>query len=191
MNRPSLSPRFNDAFEYAADLHAGQFKKGKSVPYIAHLMGVAAYVMEEGGDEDQAIGALLHDAIEDHPRDGRTRSEIEDRFGKRVLEIVEGCSDTDQDPKPPWRQRKEEYLAKLPDEPADVRLVSLADKLYNARSILADHARVGPSVWDRFNASREETLWYYRELVNLFSRTNPGHLSNELRRTVSALAELS
>lgn len=135
------SPRFAQAFEWAASIHRQQVRKGTSIPYITHLMAVSAIVGECGGDEDQMIAALLHDAMEDQ---GVTRQEAEQRFGKRVADIVEGCTDTIERPKPPWRQRKERYLAHLLDADSDTKLVSAADKLHNARSILGDLRVIGP-----------------------------------------------
>ena len=152
-------------------------------------MIVAGTVIEHGGDEDQAIAALLHDAIEDHPLDGRTRATIVEGFGPRVLGLVEACSDSDTLPKPPWRERKERYLEHLRETTSDARLISLADKLHNTRAILADHRQVGEVVWNRFTASKEETLWYYRALSNTFKGIQPGFLADELDRTVTALED--
>ena len=126
-----------------AGLHANQVRKGTTVPYTAHLLGVAALVIDHGGDEDQAMAALLHDAIEDQGRGGRTRAEIEAKFGARVARIVEGCTDADTIPKPPWRERKEAYLAHLGHAPIEVRRVAAADKLHNARAILVDYRHIG------------------------------------------------
>jgi GTP pyrophosphokinase len=179
--------RFGAAFRYAMELHGEQLRKGTPVPYISHLMAVAALVIEHGGDEDQAIAALLHDAIEDHPRNGRTRNRIRRRFGARVLALVESCTDADRHPKPPWKERKERYLAHLDHASPDARLISLADKLHNARAILSDHRLVGEAVWRRFKASKRQTLWYYRALVDKFSRLDPGPLARELRRVVTQL----
>jgi (p)ppGpp synthase/HD superfamily hydrolase len=186
-----LSYRFEDALLYAAQLHASQVRKGSNVPYIAHLLGVAAIALEHGADEDTAIAALLHDAIEDQGGHA-TRQELRRRFGERVTDIVDGCTDTDQAPKPPWRARKEAYLARLPGESAEVRLVSAADKLYNARSILEDFRHVGEELWGRFSGSREGTLWYYRALVTAYrqSGTHP-RLVDELDRTVCQIEELA
>lgn len=181
-----LTPRFEQALVYAHQLHARQTRKGNTVPYIAHLLGVCALVLEDGGDEDEAIAALLHDAVED--QGGRaTLREIETRFGVRVASIVESCSDAFTVPKPPWRARKEEYLAHLPQHsPAAVR-VSLADKLHNARAILRDLRTLGPQVWARFNGGRDGTLWYYASLVEIFSQISRSPMTEELRATVAAL----
>jgi (p)ppGpp synthase/HD superfamily hydrolase len=181
------SDRLVEAFQYAAALHASQRRKGTSIPYISHLMTVAATVIEHGGDEEQAIAALLHDAIEDQPKDGQTRHQIQTRFGDRVLALVEACSDADTHPKPPWRERKERYLAHLQEASPEARLISLADKLHNARAILADHRQIGERVWDRFTATRDQTLWYYRALADAFLKVQPGPLAEELDRVVAEL----
>src|SRR5256885_8084963 len=181
------SARFLKAFEYAAHLHAEQTRKGVGIPYVSHLMIVAGTVIEHRGDEDQAIAAVLHDAIEDHPSDGRTREQILKEFGPRVLEFVEACSDSDTIPKPRWRARKERYLEHLHHTSAEARLISLADKLHNARAILADYRQVGEDVWKRFSAPKRDTLWYYRELAKTFHEVAPGFLASELQRTVAAL----
>ena len=174
--------RFVAAFRYAAKLHASQPRKGIDIPYISHLMAVAAIVLEQGGDDDQTVAALLHDAIEDHPDDGRTRDTIRARFGDRVATLVEACTDADTHPKPPWGERKERYLEHLPQAPR-----ALADKLHNARAILADHRAVGERVWERFNVSKQATLWYYRALADAFARLEPGHLTAEFERVVAEL----
>ena len=134
----TLSPCFDDALVFASRLHAGQLRKGTPVPYVAHLLAVTATVLEHGGDEDEAIAALLHDAVEDQGG-AATRAKIRRRFGENVAAIVDGCTDADTIPKPPWQQRKEAYLAHLVGETSpSVRLVSSADKLHNVRSIIAD-----------------------------------------------------
>ncbi len=131
-----LGPRFQDALVYGAELHRLQLRKGTHIPYVGHLLIVAGTVIEWGGDEDQAIAAMLHDAVEDQGRSGETAAEIRRRFGDRVVELVEGLSDTDEVPKPPWKRRKEAYFAKLVNEPTEVVLISAADKLHNARALL-------------------------------------------------------
>lgn len=181
-----LSDRFRAAFDYAFELHAEQTKRGTTAPYIAHLMAVAAVVLDHGGDEDEAVAALLHDAVEDQGG-AETRREIRRRFGERVAAIVEGCTDCEISPKPPWRERKEAYLARLPEENPSVRLVSVADKLVNARGILENYRVLGDELWKRFHGGREGTLWYYRSLVAIFRETGPEPLADELRRTVAEL----
>ena len=187
-----LSPRFDAAFQYASQLHRDQVRKGTTIPYLSHLLAVAAIVLEHGGTEDQAIAALLHDAVEDQPRDGQTEAEIGQRFGAEVRRIVLALSDATTHPKPPWCDRKKAYLERLKEEPAEVLLVSLADKLHNARSILADYYEVGDAVWQRFTAGRKDQLWYYRELVETFVEMGedlPQGLLDELDRVVTELED--
>ncbi len=185
-----LGPRFQDALAYAARLHAGQTRKQTDVPYVSHLLAVCATVLEDGGDEDEAIVALLHDAVEDQGG-APTLASIRDRFGPRVAAIVEGCSDTDETPKPPWRLRKEKYVAHLadPDTSSSVLRVSAADKLHNARSVLTERQVVGDRVWDRFNAGRDEQLWYYRSLVEILRNRFPGRMTDELADVVQRLGQ--
>lgn len=186
-----LSERFAAALGYATELHARQVRKGSGVPYIAHLLAVTALVLEYGGDEDTAIAALLHDAVEDQGG-AATRAAIAARFGEPVAAIVDGCSDTDVVPKPPWQARKEAYIAHVAAAPPAVLLVSAADKLHNARSILADYRQVGEALWERFTGSRAGTLWYYRALVTAYRQTvAPPALVDELDRTVTELERLT
>jgi GTP pyrophosphokinase len=155
----NLSSRFDEALQYAALIHAGQTRKGTSIPYVAHLLGVASIALEHGANEDEAIRALLHDAAEDAGGVGRI-DDIRQRFGDAVADIVEGCTDTVVIPKPPWRPRKEEYIAHVADASAAVRLVSAADKLQYARAILRDLRHLGEDLWRRFNGGKKGTLWY-------------------------------
>jgi GTP pyrophosphokinase len=185
-----LSERFTDALVFATELHANQTRKGGGVPYIAHLIGVASIALEHGANEDEAIAALLHDAIEDQGG-AATREEIRRRFGDTVTEIVDGCTDTDTTtPKPPWRQRKEAYIARLPNESTSVHLVSAADKLYNSRSILTDYRLIGDAVWERFHGGKTGTLWYYRAMVEAFRAIESTPLVDELERVVNELESL-
>lgn len=184
-----LSPRFNDALVFAAQLHAEQTRKGSGVPYIAHLLGVASIALEYGANEDEAIAALLHDAIEDQGG-AATREEIRRRFGDRVTEIVDGCTDADTTPKPPWQERKEAYISHILTASNSVRLVSASDKLHNARSILQDYRILGESLWSRFKGGKQGTLWYYRALVNAFRQHDSSALVDELERVVSQLEHL-
>jgi (p)ppGpp synthase/HD superfamily hydrolase len=181
-----LGPRFRRAFLFAADKHSGQTRKASDTPYIAHLMGVASLVLEFGGDEDLAIAALLHDVVEDCGG-MRLLREVRRRFGPRVAKIVDSCTDSCTDPKPPWRERKETYLRHLKKADAETRLVSAADKLNNVRSILADYREVGESIWARFNGGRDGTLWYYRSLLEEFLRHKPNRLMGELELAVQEL----
>ena len=185
-----LGPRFEQALRYAARLHARQTRKGTHIPYISHLLAVAGLVLEYGGGEDEAIAALLHDAAEDQGG-AATLEAIRRQFGDVVTGIVEGCSDSMSALKPPWRQRKERYLAHLPGASASVRLVSAADKLHNARSTLADYRARGESIWDRFNGGRQGTLWYYRALVDAFRQAGNHPLVDELDRVVGEMERLA
>jgi GTP pyrophosphokinase len=186
-----ISQRFQDALAVAVTLHADHARKGSGVPYIAHLLSVSALAMEHGADEDEAIAALLHDAVED--RGGKpTLTEIRNRFGERVAAIVEGCTDADTEPKPPWRPRKEAYIRHLREEAdASVRLVSAADKLHNARSILSELLAEGDVVFDRFKGGKQGTLWFYRELAEALKETGPARLATELDHAVTELERLS
>jgi (p)ppGpp synthase/HD superfamily hydrolase len=183
---PDLGVRFEKALIFAKRKHAGQTRKKTAVPYISHLLGVAGLVLEAGGDEDLAIAALLHDVVEDCGGAPMLK-EVRRQFGRRVARVVEGCTDTDVTPKPPWRKRKEDYLKHLRRADADTRLVSAADKLHNACSILIDYRDNGASIWERFQGKRDGTLWYYRALVTEFGRKRPNRLTRELKRVVSEL----
>lgn len=190
MGKALLTKRFERALSYVVRLHGKQLRKGTEIPYMSHLLGVASLVMEHGGNEDEIIAALLHDSIEDQGGE-KTRNEIQKRFGEKVVGIVNGCTDSDVVPKPPWRKRKEAYIAHLKHAPYSVRLVSAADKLHNARAILNDCRELGESLWNRFNASRDEILWYYRSLVNAFREHGSTPLIEELDRVVSEIEELA
>jgi (p)ppGpp synthase/HD superfamily hydrolase len=168
----------------------GANAQASTIPYIAHLMGVASLVLEAGGDEDLAIAALLHDVVEDCGGAPMLK-EVRRRFGRRVAKIVDECTDTDAVPKPPWRARKENYLHRLRLADADTRLVSVADKLNNIRSILTDYREIGESVWARFSGGREGTLWYYRALSDEFLRGKSNRLIREYDRAVRELKVLT
>jgi len=183
-------PRFAAALAYAARVHAVQFRKGTSIPYVTHLLAVAAIVGEGGGSEDEVIAALLHDAVED--QGGLTRlADIRARFGEAVAAIVWGCTDAIVVPKPPWRARKEVYIAHLANAAPGVLRVSSADKLHNARSILADLRVSGPALWDRFTGGQAGTLWYYRALVEAYMARGGGPVVEELARVVTAIEQLA
>jgi (p)ppGpp synthase/HD superfamily hydrolase len=184
-----LSPRFSEALLYAADLHTDQQRKFCGAPYLAHLMGVAAIALEYGANEEEAIAALLHDAIEDQGGAAR-REEICRRFGRPIAEIVAGCTDTELSPKPPWRPRKEAYVARLPQASPSVHLVSAADKLHNARSILKEYRALGESLWGHFRGGRDGTLWYYRAVVDVLKHAGTTPLVEELDRTVTGLERI-
>ena len=186
---PIFSEALGRALAYTMELHGAQRRKsGPGEPdgpsYLGHLFGTAALVVEDGGSEAEVIAALLHDSIEDTDI---TEVELGDRFGSEVAATVAGCTDATETPKPPWRDRKERYLEHLPSASASVLRVSNADKLYNARAILADLRRVGGRLWERFNAEKDDILWYYRELSRVFCARNPGYLADELKRTVNEI----
>jgi len=186
INFMKFSSKFFEAIQFAADLHADQTRKGTNIPYLSHLLIVAGYVLDFGGNEDEAIAAVLHDAIEDQGGKS-TREQIRTRFGETITRIVDGCSDSDTIIKSPWRMRKENYLKHLLEADDSVLLVSAADKLHNANSILRDYRQIGESIWKRFHGGKEGTLWYYRELVKIFQQRKPGPLTDELARTVNEL----
>ena len=179
--------------ERACEWHEGQVRKGSDVPYIAHLLAVAALVLEAGGEEELAIAAMLHDAVEDQP-DLASADTIREEFGKRVAAIVVECSDREhgvEGTAENWHDRKENYLRSLRTAPRDVLLVSCADKLHNARSLLRDLTEEGESVWDRFNEpDPAQQLWYYRALAEVFGERleRPRWLPDELGRTVEQIA---
>lgn len=184
-----LTDRFDEALAYASRLHRSQRRKGTDIPYVSHLLGVASIALENGADEDGAIAALLHDAIEDQ---NVTEADIASRFGEAVARIVADCTDGepgDRDDKScsAWRRRKEAYLATLAKKPAASLRISLADKTHNATAILSDLLSTGPSVFDRFTGKRDGTLWYYRALSDAFREHLPGHATERLARVVDDL----
>ncbi len=179
-----LTDRFTRAVELALELHREQTRKLSDTPFAAHLLRVTGLVLEHGADEDTAIAAVLHDAIEDQGGPG-TRTLIGNRFGQRVAAIVDECSDTDQTPKPPWRQRKQHYLAHLATASPSARLISAADKLDNIRSLLTSYRQSGEEIWKHFRGGREGTLWYYRSVLAVLRQTGPSTLVDELSRAVA------
>ncbi|TAF07552.1 MAG: bifunctional (p)ppGpp synthetase/guanosine-3',5'-bis(diphosphate) 3'-pyrophosphohydrolase [Nostocales cyanobacterium] len=185
-----LSEKFTQALTYAHQLHATQKRKASGIPYISHLLGVASIALEYGANEDEAIAALLHDAIEDQGG-AATRAEIRHRFGDNVTAIVDGCTDADTTPKPPWKQRKEAYITHISTASTSVLLVSASDKLHNARSILKDYRIIGDGVWQRFQGGKNGTLWYYRALADAFQKNQVTPLVAELERVVTELETLA
>lgn len=186
---PRLGPKFHEALTYAADLHRTQTRKASQVPYIGHLLSVAGLVIEADGTETEAIAALLHDAAEDQGGD-TTLAEIEERFGGDVARIVEECSDTVVTPKPPWKQRKEDYIKDLGTASDSTLRVSMADKLDNARAILRDLRRHGPQVWHRFSTDNPfDHLWYYNALLDVYRRRSDSWIVDELALVIRALEE--
>lgn len=185
-----LSVRFDEAFLLASSLHRNQARKASGVPYVAHLLGVASLVLEEGGTEDMAIAALLHDAAEDCGGE-ETLATIASAFGPEVARWVRQASDTFDLPKPPWEARKRHHLSLIPHADREARIIMLADKVYNARSILADHARVGAKVWARFSVPRDRMLWYYEQLLQVFERALSPVLYDALSESVRLMKELN
>jgi (p)ppGpp synthase/HD superfamily hydrolase len=184
-----LSSRFTNALLYAAELHSTQQRKVSGEPYLAHLLGAAAIVLDFGGNEDEAIAALLHDAIED--QGGRAvREEILRRFGEKVTTIVDGCTDADTNPKPPWRPRKEAYLARLRTASPSIRRVVAADKLHNLRSLTREYRRQGENLWKYFQGGREGTLWYHQTVVEILQSSGDPLLVEELQRSLEELMRL-
>jgi hypothetical protein len=183
----ALMERFDRATQLARTLHATQRRKGGEIPYFAHLLAVASLVIEDGGDEDEAIAGLLHDAVEDQGG-ADTLKVIRLQFGDRVAAIVQACSDTDVIPKPPWRERKEAYIEHLGSAESSTLRVSLADKLHNARAILFDLREHGSAVWGRFTTgSPEDQPWYYGGLADAFEAREAGPMAAELRRVVGEI----
>ncbi|MDT5109088.1 MAG: hypothetical protein QOE20_978 [Mycobacterium sp.] len=186
---PILTERFDEALAYVAHLHRTQLRKGGDIPYLGHLLSVSSLVIEGGGTETQAIAGLLHDAVEDQGG-APILAEIRTKFGDDVAAIVDQCSDTDVVPKPPWKARKEAYIAHLDTASDDTILVSLADKLDNARALLRDYRIVGAELWQRFSVNDpKEHLWYYRSLLEVFKDRNQTWLVDELDRVITTLEE--
>jgi (p)ppGpp synthase/HD superfamily hydrolase len=193
-----LTASFTSAVDYARHIHIER-RKGTDIPYMAHLLGVASLVMGEAGHagfpvtEDMVIAALLHDAAEDQGGLRRLQ-DIEQNFGPNVARMVEGLSDSlseDSSNKQAWPERKQAYIERLRGEPADVRLISVADKIYNARAILEDYREIGPRVWERFKRGRAEQIWYFDELLAVYKSTGTSRIVEELERVVEELRQIS
>ena len=181
-----LTSRFDDAIKYSHELHRAQTRKGNGSPYIGHLLGVASIVIDDGGSEDEAIAALLHDAAEDHG--GRERLEdIRVRFGGAVARIVEDCTDSWETPKAAWKERKDAYVHHARKLPASSLRVSAADKVHNAYAILRDLRNIGEAVWERFNATPDDVMAYYEGLVRAYREAGGGRLVDELDRIVRGI----
>lgn len=187
---PIYTAKFTQAFAYAARLHARQRRKGTNKPYISHLMSVTSIVIAYGGDEEMAIAALLHDVVEDQGGVKRLH-EIRRKFGKRVAHMVDGCTDSYEEPKPPWLERKRNYIARVGKEDAQTRLVSAADKLSNVRDILQDVRADGDQAFERFRGKKDGTLGYYRALVTEFRKAGANPLVEELDRVVTELERVA
>lgn len=184
-----MTARFEEAVAYAMVVHGTATRKGSGVPYVSHLLQVAGLALHSGGNEDEAIGALLHDAVEDGGGLPRLR-DIEGRFGAPVARIVHGCSDSFETPKRPWLERKAQYVGRIPDESASVVLVSAADKLHNVTAILSDYRERGDALWHVFNkdAGQSGTIGYYRGLVAAYTAT--GHHPRLIRDLDVAVSQL-
>ncbi|NJR61350.1 MAG: HD domain-containing protein [Cyanobacteria bacterium CRU_2_1] len=184
-----LTDRFEMALVYANQLHRGQLRKDGRSPYVAHLLSVAALVLEDGGSEDEAIAALLHDAVEDQgglP----TRQTIQAKFGDRVVRLIDGCTESETIPKPPWLERKHRYLEQIRQACPAVRRISLADNLHNARSLLACLTWEGPSVWNRFSGGRTQTLWFYRTLLDIYCHSGTDAMTQAFQAVIIQLEAL-
>jgi (p)ppGpp synthase/HD superfamily hydrolase len=175
------------ALAFAMSYHGDQVREGTKIPYLSHLLGVCALVLEDGGDEDQAVAALLHDVVEDTPA---SVQDVRATFGNRVAAMVAGCTDSTEEPRRPWRERKERYLRHLSEASPDVLRVSVADKLYNARTILVDRRGVGDAIYDRFTGGKDGVHWYYRQLVDAYDHA-PGFESRWIAELRLVVAELT
>ncbi len=187
-----ITERFRNALDYAARKHATQTRKASDIPYLSHLMSVCSIVMDNTPDEDVWIAALLHDAVEDQGGE-KTALEIEEQFGKRVADLVRGCSEMtagEDGVRPSWLQRKQCYLANLPGSDPGVLLISVADKLHNARSVLRDWLACGEDAYCKFSAGKAGTHWYYQQIIQCYRESGavPKHLLLELEETVSRFA---
>jgi (p)ppGpp synthase/HD superfamily hydrolase len=187
---PQLGKRFEEALIFANQLHTDQIRKGSNVPYISHLLSTAALVLQDGGDEDEAIAALLHDAVEDQGGE-ETLALIREKFGEKIAKIVDECSDTNVTPKPPWKERKEEHIVRLQSASSSTHRVMLADKLHNARALLRRLRDQGDAAWEVFRGGKEGMLWYYRTAHEVLGKTNQGYLWQEFGRAIEEVERLA
>ena len=192
MNKGIDKKKYKKAIDYAFALHSNQYRKGTTIPYFTHLVSVSNNVIENGGNTDEVIAGLLHDAVEDQGGE-KTLKLIKKRFGNKVAKIVEECTDTKITPKPPWLERKKKYLSGMKKSTQSSLFVSLCDKLHNATCIVNDYQRVGRKLWKRFNASPKQVYWYHNSLYKNFSKNLKGHkilkrnyyqIVNEMRKRV-------
>ncbi len=186
-NLTEITSRFDEALVYATQLHRHQRRKVGGTPYIAHLLSVTALVLEDGGDEDEAIAALLHDAVEDQGG-AETLAEIRERFGETVAEIVDGCSESEVKPKPPWKERKENFLENLRHASPQVYRVTMADKLHNARCMLQEYQNSGEQIWNQFRGGKEGTLWFFNAILAISPPVST-QLRDQLEQVVQCLTE--
>ncbi len=189
MTAAAYSRRFDRAVALALDSFRPIVRKGSGVPYATHLLSVTALVGEYGGDEDQLCAAILHDYIEDIP--GATEEKLAEEFGDRVAKMVVALSDCEGEPKPPWRERKMAYLAHLKHEDPDIKLISCADKLHNATTIVMDHKRIGNSIFERFRGKKDGTLWYYDAVVHALAHGWESRLLDRLDEVVDEIHVLA
>lgn len=184
-----LTQRFEQALIYATRLHSQQTRKVTGVPYISHLLSVTALVLEAGGNEEEAIAALLHDAVEDQGG-ATTRAEIYDQFGEQIVAIVDDCTEFKSEIKPPWRERKLHYIEQLRVASPSARRVALADKLHNMRALLFDYRQQGEAIWSLFSTDKEGILWFYHTLLKMYREVAPSPMVEELARVVAELEQL-
>jgi (p)ppGpp synthase/HD superfamily hydrolase len=189
-NSECFETKFEQALVFANRTHAGQKRKYSGAPYIAHILGVTALVLEDGGSEDEAIAAALHDTAEDQGGEAKI-DEIRQMFGDKIAEIVRECSDTLESPKPPWKKRKVNHLKSLQTAMPETIRVMMADKVYNARNLLHGLQDQGDRVWKSFKGGRDGTLWYFREMLAIFRERHSGYLVNELERLVAAIEKIA
>jgi (p)ppGpp synthase/HD superfamily hydrolase len=187
---PPLGKRFEEAFILANQLHSSQTRKASSAPYISHLLSTAALVLQNGGDEDEAIAALLHDAAEDQGGE-KTLGLIREKFGEKIATIVDECSDTYATTKPPWRKRKEDHIVRMKQASPSSHRVMLADKLHNARALLRELRAKGEGAWILSSGGKEGILWYYRTLHEVLGQTNKGYLWQEFGRVIEEIERVA
>ena len=185
-----LGKRFEEAFALANQLHKGHLRKASDAPYVSHLLSTAALVLQDGGDEDEAIAALLHDAVEDQGGE-ETLALIREKFGDKIAKIVDECSDTDIIPKPPWRERKEAHIVRLKGASPATHRVILADKLHNARSLLRGLREDGEEAWKISKGGKSGILWNFRTMHEVLGEFNQGYLWQELGRMVKEIERLA
>lgn len=184
-----LTEKFETALIYATRLHANQYRKVSNTPYISHLLSVAALVLEAGGTEEEAIAGLLHDSIEDQGGK-QTREEIRQLFGEQIVTIIDGCTECDTHPKPPWQERKNKYLENIRQASPSIQKVSLADKLHNARSLLSDWQQHGDIIWQQFKAGKTSTLWFYQQLLQVYQANGSSAMVEEFAHIVHNLHQM-
>ncbi len=185
-----LGQRFEQALSLAIQVHANQRRKDSGAPYIAHVLGVTALVLEDGGSEDEAIAALLHDSAEDQGGEEMLAT-IRAKFGEKIAAIVDECSDTLEMPKPPWQARKQNHLARLEHASPEAIRVMAADKVYNSRNLLRGLLERGDTIWENFKGGRDGTLWYFKQMHNILNKIHPGYLTNELFRAIEDIELIS